>query len=431
LAWIRFQPNYRRLQIWRDALAAQGAAVVEESTSGLRRNLRLKAQAGPLEVRFDAEEGPRVVVGLPGPPGILHVYIRRQEGKPWGTHETKVGHGRFDRTFYVLGPLLLRSALLDAETRRLLLKLNAECSFELAYGELRADMVDEKIPDLLPLLLDLGQRIIQPWDVAQRLAENAQKDPETEVRLGNLLLLAREFPGEPGTTGALRTACADGSLQIRLQAAKKLGAEGREVLAELAASPLNDDVSAEAVSFLGGDLPIERARTILVQALSRRHVRTACAGLKTLGGSTAAEDIETLAAVMAREKGELAVAAAAALGTTGSPAVERPLLLAMQHEEKDLRLAAAKALGRVGTEAAVMPLKEAAEGSLPYTSFRRAARQAVAEIQSRLPGASPGQLSLTEDEAGRLSLASDLAGQLSLPADEPGQLSFSGGGENL
>ena len=50
--------------------------------------------------------------------------------------------------------------------------------------------------------------------------------------------------------------------------------------------------------------------------------------------------------------------------------------------------------------------------------LRRAARQAIAEIQSRAEDASPGQLSLAGTEAGQLSLAHDPAGQLSLPPGE-------------
>jgi molecular chaperone DnaK (HSP70) len=52
--------------------------------------------------------------------------------------------------------------------------------------------------------------------------------------------------------------------------------------------------------------------------------------------------------------------------------------------------------------------------------LRSAARQAVARIQSRRVGASPGQLSLASDEAGQLSLADeDPKGQLSLPEPPP------------
>ena len=50
----------------------------------------------------------------------------------------------------------------------------------------------------------------------------------------------------------------------------------------------------------------------------------------------------------------------------------------------------------------------------------QAAWQAIAEIQARLPGASPGQLSLATAETGQLSLApADQAGELSLPPEKP------------
>lgn len=87
-------------------------------------------------------------------------------------------------------------------------------------------------------------------------------------------------------------------------------------------------------------------------------------------------------------------------------------------------VAAADALGRIGSVGAVLPLKEAAESSWFDRDFRRAARQAVAEIQSRLQGALPGQLSLAGTEAGQLSLAQAETGQLSLAKDPAGQLSL-------
>ncbi len=87
-------------------------------------------------------------------------------------------------------------------------------------------------------------------------------------------------------------------------------------------------------------------------------------------------------------------------------------------------MAAAKALGRVGSARAVLPLKEVAERSRRDLELRPAARQAIGEIQSRLQGASPGQLSLAGAEAGQLSLAQAEAGRLSFVTDPAGQLSI-------
>jgi hypothetical protein len=136
------------------------------------------------------------------------------------------------------------------------------------------------------------------------------------------------------------------------------------------------------------------------------------ASLGRVGGSEAAESVGR---VLALEGGELAIAAAAALGTIGGPTAERALLKALVRADAAVRVAAAEALGRAGTVAAVMPLREA--GARHGGALSRATRQAIAEIQARLAGASAGQLSLALGEDGRLSLApeGEHAGELSLP----------------
>jgi HEAT repeat protein len=234
-----------------------------------------------------------------------------------------------------------------------------------------------------------------------------------------------ELPDNPVTAEALHKACSDPSPTIRLLAAREVGAEARSILLELAENLEDDAVSAEAVSVLGRELPFERATAILDRALSWRRLQTAHVCLEAIGRSGAAAAVGVLTKVLEQEYGELAPMAAWALGATGSPAAEPLLILALQSEQGDLRVAAAKALGGVGSVAAVLPLKEMAERIL-VGEPRRAARQAIAEIQSRLQGASPGQLSLAGAEAGQLSLAQDPAGQLSLPPGEAGQLSLNG-----
>jgi hypothetical protein len=72
---------------------------------------------------------------------------------------------------------------------------------------------------------------------------------------------------------------------------------------------------------------------------------------------------------------------------------------------------AVRSLDRAGTAAAVVPLREAAEQG---GDLRFATRQAIAEIQRRLQGAAPGQLSLAVGEEGQLSLAGGEVGDLSM-----------------
>jgi hypothetical protein len=440
--------QYSRLQAWKDVAASCGLEVVKVSSSKLLLRLQLEARAGPVTVRIENSSGDtgyslRVLAAFPRAPGLFSsLKIRRRHGPGalGAAYDLEVGDELFDRRFCVEGSTRLMAALLDEETRRLLLGVEFEGEMEITGSEIRLDTFGRNLRDLLPVLLALIRRLTEHGDVVQRLAHNARQDPAAGVRLRNLLALIRELPGDARTLEALRTACADPSPRIRLRAARELGAERRDVLFELAENLEDDAVSAEAVSFLGrgaagARLPCKRTQSILVEALHRRCLRSARACLEALGQSGDDAAVDALARVLALEQGELAPAAALALGATGSPTAEPPLLLALQREEANLRVAAATALGRVGSVDAVLPLQQAAEGSPGDRELHQAARQAIAEIQSRLLGASPGQLALAATEAGQLSLAQE-TGQLSLdqtelpllphPEDEPEQPSGSG-----
>ena len=380
----RLVKNGRLLRAWQEVAGACGLRVVETS----RWSPRLTAGAGPVTVTIDSNG-----IGVRGPmlPDFYHVRIRR-EPLVHRTGEIEIGDDSFDKKFWIEGPMRQVLALLDAETRRLMVLVNNESWLEISFGTLRAQqMDDERVAYVLPLLLDIGRRLAGLTDLPRRLADNARGDPEAGVRRQNLLVLVRELPEAPETLEALRAACSDPSPEIRLQAAKGLGAEGRDLLLDLAESLVDDGVSADAVATLDRELSFERTKAILDHALDRRLTKTARACLEALGRSGAAA------------------------------AAEPPLLLALQREEADLRIAAATALGRVGSAAAVLPLKEATERSWLDRELHRAAHQAVTEIQARLQGALPGQLSLTQADAGHLSIAVEPAGQLSLPPEEPGQ----------
>lgn len=72
----------------------------------------------------------------------------------------------------------------------------------------------------------------------------------------------------------------------------------------------------------------------------------------------------------------------------------------------------------------MLPFEETAERTALGSRLRRTAHHAIAEIQSRLPGATRGQLSLAAADAGQLSFAADEAGKLSFAPDSAGQLSL-------
>jgi HEAT repeat protein len=141
--------------------------------------------------------------------------------------------------------------------------------------------------------------------------------------------------------------------------------------------------------------------------------RLALAALRVVAGGGASE-VPELAAALASARGPVAVAAAEALGAIGSAAAEAPLVAALLAPEVVVATAAAHALARCGGVGAVPDLKEAEERG---GDVRRAARAAIASIQSRLTGATPGQVSLVGGDAGQLSVVDSTDGRVSLKTD--------------
>ena len=413
----------RRLRLWQKAMSL--CNMDEETMSGFWAwRAQLTARSGSIEVRItDASGGgDGVVVVVEGPEGFSDLKLSRHLDKLW-RREIEIGDEAFDKAYFIRGQLPSVAARLDAAVRGELLCASAygtspEIStfgtpLEIGDGRLRVEVSEKALPRILPTLVSIGRRFAEPLDVKSRLLHHARRDPKPEVRLLNLLVLIREHPGDPDTLEVLRGACTDPSLKVRVRAAVELGEEGHDILQKIAEKSSDYASSDLAVSHLGGKLSVAAVKDILSRALRKRAHQTARACLESLGRRGAAA-VGILARVMTKQKGELAIAAAVALGTTGERAAEAALLEALQSEDSGLREAAATALGRVGTAAAVQPLQEAAERSWLALGLRSAARQAIAEIQSRLQGASPGQLSLAGTEAGQLSLAQADAGQLSL-----------------
>jgi hypothetical protein len=85
----------------------------------------------------------------------------------------------------------------------------------------------------------------------------------------------------------------------------------------------------------------------------------------------------------------------------------------LNHPHDEARVAAAVALGRMATVRAVLPLKTVEARADVPAALRRAARQAVAEIQSRLGPAAPGQLTVVADAGGAVSITA-AGGEVSL-----------------
>ena len=355
--------------------------------------------------------------------------------------EIELGDELFDAAVEVRGAPDRVRALLDAETRAVVLAMldgrvappggrpvPIRGRVELDEGNLRA-VFDEQpsapapqeLRDGLVALLALAERFRTPPNLAERLAASLASEPVWRVRLQGMRLLATSFPDHPATLPALRRALADEHPEVAMDAALLLGDEGTEKLLEIAQSgDVDDAIAAHAVDALGDLLPVEVGVPLLRQTLRQLRIATARACIHALAGVPDDEAGELLTKVLSLERGELAVEAAKALRRREGGDTEVTLLRALERGDPDLSHAAIEALGHVGSVRAVPFLRDAAERADATPQLRRAARQAVAEIQSRLPGVSPGQLSIAEGEAGRVSLADDdPRGRVSLPDRTP------------
>ena len=443
-----------RARLRRQAARAAGLSDVEESRGALA------GREGTLRVRlssygFGRVYGTRITVSGPGLPSDLTVRPERDlVPSVRSAPEIEIGDDAFDNAAWVQGSPAVVRAVLDSGNRRAIralfegrLERPGRSPFwatgRIDEGVLRVDVPEvaphfrdenavpwgtavgrdyvgglERLPEVLPVVLALARRLQAPQDVPRRLGDSLKTEPEAGVRVQLLATLEREFPGHPATRAALLAAREDPDAEVRLRAGIALGSEGRDVLLAIAGGVgAPDETTQRAVAALGRHLTTPEAEAILRKALRARREGTARACLGALGQRRGAPVVPTLAKVLAVEKPELAAAAADALGATGDTAAERALLPALGSPHAAVRLAAAQALGRVGTIAAVGPLRETESGD---SNLRRAARHAIAEIQARLAGAEPGQLSLAAGESGQLSLAAGEGGALSLAEGERG-----------
>ena len=412
-------------------LAATEAGLTELGSSGNE----ITGRWGPFRVTLgwyvDAQHQGGTRIAIDGLGHRSYEFALRKEGmgsalaKAFGEREIELGDHRFDGRVLVHGLPGIVHALLDSQTRQILGELVAgriptgdgrpplEGSVTVSDGALRAEIPDPpltlggaRLPEALATLLAAARRLVLPEDLAARLAHNARTDPLPGVRLAALLTLAGDYPAHGVTEGALLAACRDDDDEVRLRAATALGDLGREVLLQIASSSeVTDDRSARAVTALGEHLTGPQAAEILRNALSTGRVATATAAAEALGRVGGPDAVEPLSAALLAEDDGLATAAAVALGATGVAAGEDALIAALDRAVPTVWPAVAEALGKVGTAAAVAPLRELGRRSAFDRSLQRASRQAIAEIQSRLTGATPGQLALADGDPGQLALA--------------------------
>jgi HEAT repeat protein len=412
----------RRIAALRDLSSACGLTEVAVDERGT-----LTGRKGALEVtvrrHLEGRSGTGVSVGgLFADLSLARPGLGQRVFRVLGAPDLEIGDPPFDSAVLLQGPPLEVRALFDATTRTAARTALAQvASLKVEGGRMTADCTvgpsgsePRLAPSDLQALLDLARRLRPPETPRSRLAQIAHADPLDTVRAVALRTLTESEPRHPETRIALRAALNDASPALRLQAAQALGDDGVSTLLALADDlAAGDALGAEALAALGDRCTVEQARRILQRAVVTSRGACAQAALAAVARGGAAE-VPAIADVLARASEPIAAAAAEALGSIASPSAIAPLRSALRAPSLAVAAAAARALGSFATVAEVAPLRETeARGG----EAGRAAREAIAAIQSRLTGATPGQVSLA-GAAGEVSLADSTDGRVSLETGE-------------
>ena len=363
------------------AVTARGVLTGRHGTLGLQLASYLYRQRRGTQV---------MIQGIAPDVTIAPVGVFDRVAQVLGSTDIGTGDAAFDAGAAVHGPLATTRALLDAPTRAGILDL---------FGRFTAGRIDRGllsfestealgVPDSLDAAslqraLRVAHMLETPASTADRLAAIVREDPLAKVRALALQALCEAGADHPVAQEALQQASHDPDPSVRLQAGRALGPRGEALLRALASdAAVPDVVSAEAIDALGEAFTLEHARAVLLREIASGRGRTALAALRALAPGGAAE-VPALSAALAAEP--------------------------MVAEE------AARALGRVAGAGAVAALHAAeARGG----DVRRAARDAIAAIQSRLTGASPGQVSLATGDAGQVSVVEPAAGRVTIDREE-------------
>jgi hypothetical protein len=428
-AW-RKAVGSRARSTWRDAFREAGVSLSAARESGTR----LVGTRGSLQVDIESDAA-AVRVSVIGFDSSVSCIPRTQFDSGAGLETDLVlGDPRFDAAVVLRGSEAVLRALLDHDTRRALRDVIAgELRFEgdagtetlSGYGQVAGGAIQltfprdgrdlfarVKHPGLAPgalrPIIDLAERLMPPADPARRIADGMRPEPLASVRLANLRFLARQFPAHPATRPAVIAALDDEADDVRLAAARHVGDEGARTLLRIALAPASFEAHAvEAIALLGDRFTPRHARWLLHRAAASRRLNIVAASLARLVRAADGRCVTAVARALGSDDDKVAQAAANALARAEAPGFEEALIAALEHRLPVVQAEAVTTLGRVGSVRAVAPLRDWESRHGLDRWFRADARRAIAQIQSRLADASPGQLSMAEAEAGQVSLVKE------------------------
>ena len=348
---------------------------------------------------------------------------RANTGPSVGNVNLRTGDSKFDSAVYVRGDPAEIISLLDEQTRGLIMDFSCGWTGMVAAGLLEVLTPgictdSARIIKKAQVTVDLARQLARPpSEAAKRLAHNAQNDPVPDVRLTNLKTLAARYPESKELKNTAIKALKEESPAIRLVAGRHAGSQGYRVLLELAGSTeIPEPIRMEAIHLMSIGKASKKESVAVLRNILKDHSSTQAIRLAAIDGLGNRFDrgcLDLLVEQLAYSDEVLTPAIARALGKIDHPESETHLLRMLVFKHPETQRIASQWLGEIGSIKAVEPLLLCTEGDADRQT-KKAAREAIAMIQSRLGDVDAGSLSLisTPEGEGALSMA-EQAGQLS------------------
>jgi len=378
---------------------------------GLAIQVRVAEERGAHGIELTIDAGGRI-------PRSLRIGAENSMSRAVMT-DLKVGDRAFDDAVRLSGPEPVLLAVLDAETRKLVMD-NVVKKAVVQKGLIKtlADKPETLVTAVPELIRTAQHLMITEDEVADRLAVNATNDPLVSVRLQNLRELVRRYSqgdlSEARSKTLFRSLLESDDPELRFEAATALGDEGIGVVCELATHRhAPDRIRVRAISYLL-EQPSNRQQAIAVletivtsSGQPRPVLRFVVTALGKLRHTPALGWLHELAQ---EPDPYLSEVVATALGEIADPSSEQHLFALLQHADTKTWSAVVQALRQVGTVDAIEPLRLVVKQGVDR-ALRKQIEATITTIQARLIGAEQGQLSVaaTPDHKGALS-----------PSTEPG-----------
>jgi HEAT repeat protein len=366
------------------------------------------------------------IEGLAGIPQELSLHRLNPSA---GSREPGIltGDTAFDLNVRVLGNEAKALALLDSDTRELVLRHIAHGWAAVDNGRLSCRHRElRQAGNAVPELLELARHlVIRCQDVPARLAANAHYDATEGVRFRSLLVLLSQF-AEHEVTGEVCRKLLELTQQklrngmpcdrVELEAARALADQGLETVCDMALHATGDKLRLRAIEHLTRASWAEQVLPVLEQLLDDPSIPVLNAAINAIGRFRHQPAVAKLLALL-RPRAPTTAVIVQALTRIADPRVEESLLPLLRSADLHVLTTTISALARLGSIRAVEPLLQLARTK---RGLARRVEEAIERIQSRLPDAEPGQLSIatTSEHEGALSPADSAQGAVSLASED-------------